>query len=450
MQETKQKSNGDIVESLRIANGLTYDIGRSLNVAKESNWTKEDFIVGNNGIVKAGKSALRVLNTASAYVDGYETYLCLNLKVLLSTGASLPTVDATNYIWFGNHNSALSLVDEIHIKSKDGVDVELSRKNGIIREIFMRNTHSKNYLHTVGNMFGVNGQDETEFSLGPGGNSHIHQGNLLKAGWDLCIPMRHLSGLFSYNEKLLPSQLCAGMSISFTFAPMEQVFSAVGNFTNGSGGFLANLTYEVSDIFLRMKTYELSDAMQSKLASISESEGLKILFNTFYDESQAGVTTRANINIRKNIAQAIAVYARSRSKVIADSVENSPTSSGANQKYTSVQFRHGSENFPRDVIKREDDLYAQTHFAFSKHRKTEDASSIDRTYDYFSGSFTTVGYDFQKSNMGLSGVALSNSKTITMNAEYNYATVAEEKIVDLFLLYSRLLSIYISNCVAED
>lgn len=442
MEPVKQQSNANIIDSLLVANSLTYDIGRSLNISRESNYTQENFIIGNNGITGPGKRIERVLNTSSAFVDGPECYLCL--KVTL-TGGPLAYLQNNDHCWFGNQNSAISLIDEIHIKSKDGVDIELSRNNGLIREMELRNTYSSSYLRNQGSVFGCTGQNESEFvhlTL----DQQSFQTQRLMEGYNLAIPMKHLSGLFDYDEKYLPSQLCAGMSISITFAPMAKVFNVKGSFTNGGDGFLPGLSYEVSDVFLRMKTYELSDSIQSKLASIAEKEGLKILFNTYWDETQTGVTSRASLNIRKNISQALSLHARTQREDFYNNATESPTRSGE-YSYTGLQWRHGSENFPRDTIKRMDDNYMQSQASWSKSVK-HPSNAIDFVYDFTEGNFTTVGYDFQRSNMGMSGISLSNSKSLSMNAEYSDAGVS--KRVDLFLKYSRLLSVFISNSVIED
>jgi hypothetical protein len=58
-----------------------------------------------------------------------------------------------------------------------------------------------------------------------------------------------------------------------------------------------------------------------------------------------------------------------------------------------------------------------------------------------------VAYNFEKSaDLGLSGVSISNSKSLMFDAEFSDGL---QKTVDLFLVHDKLLSVYLSNVVIQ-
>lgn len=442
-------SKSDIVSDLMEINQLQYSIGRSLSVCLSSNYVYEPLNI--SGVASgAGRTIQRTLNTGSSFVRGDKSYLVM--KVIFkqtSTATGLPLVQtpragataASNYAHFGK-GSILNIIDEVVLRTKDGVEIHTDRHADELNNILLHYENSKDWLTKSGSAMGhvtglaPHGSDSND-QAGNGDFSQEEIGTFLESGFHYCIPMSAISRLFAY-DRLLPSQLMSGLSISIKFKNVADAFTYVGSTTNKA------FDYEVSDAFIRVATCDLADSMQSKIATMSEGKGgLKLLIDDFHYERQQ-ITNTANVNVRANIAQATQMIVKAtKEDRYNDITKDVYSAAGANTNRYS--FRHGSTQYPKTEVATDSESYQQTMNSFNKNHGKNDAGSVSYN-DWFTRG-RVVSYDWSRGDLELSGVALSNAKTLSYNATYDNS---DDKYVDTWVRHSKLLSVFLNNSVIES
>lgn len=441
-------SKSDLVSDLQQINNLTYSIGRSLSVCTESNYVYEPLNI--SGVASGpNKTVQRTLNTGASFVHGPKSYLMFNVKAVAKQNGTVvpvvPRADAvtpqTNYLSFGE-GSALNLIDEVIVHSKDGVDISIDRYADGLNNILWQYGKSSEYQKTSGS--GV----MTAYGLAPHGTalnqapeqaiwSKEEIGDFLHkpAGFDVAIPMSAICRLFAF-DKLLPSQLMSGLSISIKFKSVEDAFIYVG------GNPANEWTYTIEDAYMRIATCDLADNMQAKIASMSEGKGgLKILIDDYYHERQS-VKGTANVNVRANISQGLALYV----KTTPQDAYNDITKDNFNQdsSVTGYYFRHGSNQYPKTEVRGGEEQWYQVVNAMDKNMDGH-SCGVSRNSWFRKGRINA--YNFERSDLELSGVALSNSKSLSFNATYSNS---DEKYCDIWLKHSKLISVFLNNCVVES
>jgi hypothetical protein len=444
-------SKSDLVNDLMQINNLQYSIGRSLSVCTSSNYVYEPLNV--SGVASGpNKTIQRTLNTGSSFVHGGKSYLVMKVKFnALDAGDSnvayVPRADAntpaTEYAHFGKGGSVLNCIEEVIVRTKDGVEVSVDRYADNLNNILALYENSRDYLQMSGSNMGFTA------GLAPHGSatdqapvdclSRELLGSYLRVGETFCIPMSAICRLFAY-DRLLPSQLMSGLSISFKFKDTNDAFTYVG------AGGAVKFSYEISDAYMRIATCDLSDSMQSKIATMSEGKGgLKILIDDFHHERQTGVETRANINVRANIAQATQMIILGTDNDKTGKIAEDPFETLAGVKPKDYYFRHGSTQYPKTKVENPIEHYQQTVNAFSKQFGKNNSGAV--SYEGWKRKGKVLAFDFSRGDLELNGVALSNSKTLTFSADYNDGTT---KDIDVWVRHSKLLSVFLNNSVVES
>ncbi len=447
---TEKKSGSDVVKSLQIANSLDYTVNRSLSVCKMRNWSKQPFSVGNISSVGPGKSVQRIISTSGSFVHGDASYLVFTAKLTGTVPTYTPAQASPDKIWHGLHGSGLNFIKEIEIRSKNSEPIEHIRHADIINNARRQYSKSSDWNSKFGSVLGIvdpvhqrlteaHGDTNQGLSINKLTDAYANDG-----GYTYCIPLNMLSGLFRYKN-LLPYQLMTGLSVNVTFNDFNAVFQRAGKFLDGAGPLLyPDANYEISDMYIRMGECQLSDSMSAKIARQSTDVGLKVLFDSYHHERQE-ITNNAQINVRKNIAQALALHCKMRPSSNLLQEDKDEQESFA-YDYDRYQFFHGSQPYPTEAVTSPAEGYMQNQGAFGKIRESCCDNSIS-TIEYNNGD-ALVSYNFEKSHdMSLSGVSLSNSRNLTFQSSHSLST---PKIADLYLEYSVLLTAYAGNVVVEE
>lgn len=452
-QAVNHGAKSDLVTDLMEINNLQYSIGRSLSVCTSSNYVYEPLNI--SGVASGpNRTVQRTLNTGASFVKGRHSYLAMKVKFLPTLAgvpvAFVPRAGATpadNYATFGE-GSVLNLIEEVTLRTKDGVEVHVDRQAHDLNNILYYYENSSDYIKHAGSAMGIT-HGEAEHGADSLDTAPLDQlsreklGEFLAGGQQFIIPMSAISRLFAY-DKLLPSQLMSGLSVSIKFRNTADAFVWIESNPGQADGF----TYEISDAYLRVATCDLSDSMQSKIATMSESKGgLKILIDDFHHEKQTGVTSQANVNVRANIAQALQMIVKPTfASDLGDIKEDPFSGNGCNvQRY---YFRHGSTQYPKTEIKDGPETFKQAMNAFKKTHGESETGAV--SYLGWFEKARVVSYNFERGEMELNGVALSNSKTITYDANYQAPGGSDTIDVDVWVRHSKLLSVFLNNSVIES
>ena len=448
-----QSNKSEVIEKLRIANNLDYTVNRSLSAVKEANWSRQPFNVGDVGSVTSGKSVERIIHTNGDYIDMAKSYLHFNVKLI----GTVPPKSA-NYeedlCCFGNNGSALNLIKEIEIKSKDGQIVEHLRAVDLINNTRLKYSKTEDYVEHEGSAFLCHPSRDRDIDLaavagaGPTAgfkttwtNDRVTDRIATAGGITVCIPLSIICGL-AKTKVLMPDQLLSGLSFNVVFNDFNKVFYRKGAFLDAT---YPDRDYEITELYLRMAHFTLTDAMSARLAQIAKSEGgLKVLFDTYYHQQQDG-KQEMTVNVRKNIAQALTLTAKTRN--VADiNKEDKEEQNSAPFGNLQYQFFHGSRPFPLERIKNNTEAYMQAIRAFDGAREVSSDCAV--TSAEFGGNYGVASYNWRRSqDMSLSGVALSNASTLSYEVTHPNAT---ERRVDLYLEHSVLLTVYTGNVIVES
>jgi hypothetical protein len=419
--------SNNLNESLLEVNALDYNMPASLTQCVSNNFTKEQFITGFP--VSSGKVLKHLLNTGKSFVDGSKSYLAMRIKV---TGGGYNA--GVDYAKFGNAGSALNLIKQVVIRSKDGKELDRVQSANVLANMKLSYERTKEWQRTNGSLLGM------EFDTTDGGtHTPAKSGEFLESGFLACIPMSSISSLFATGQ-LLPPQLCSGLEVEVTIEDKNVAFTQVSAYN------LDNATFEVEDAYMRMATCEINDIMTSEVSKIASKEGLKILFDSYHLHTEPNVTSAVNVNVRANISQVTQVLVKSRESSNVTNKERDMNASGATN-YLHYQLRHGSHHMPSSRVEDQAEQYLQSILAFDK---TSGEAGV--SYQDWFNEGKVLAYNFNRSsNLDLAGISISNSKSIMFTGQLKTeAGNPDPRQVDLYLKYSKLLTVYLSSVIVES
>ena len=123
-------------------------------------------------------------------------------------------------------------------------------------------------------------------------------------------------------------------------------------------------------------------------------------------------------------------------------------------KWLDVQCRVGSLYLPTQSSLRaasaellSPEVYAQSLLAFEKFRGSAGTAGVG--IDAFDDGHAIFASSLERDTLGGSGIPLSNSRTLAVDATFEQPEENESFFVSLFLKYTSLCRIYLSNIVLE-
>ena len=414
-------SGMDNVSSLLTLNNLNYQLPNDLSVSVARTHTNEFFQAKN---FSPGQSMINILNTGSAYINATRSYLRLDIK---NTGTGPMHFGATG----GN---ASGLFERLLISSRDGSVLERIDSVGMLSRIRQNYDSDQEYTQTV---------------LSAAGSKYKGNTTAIDAGVTIrcVVPLSLVSPLFD-TDQLFPNSLASGMRIELQLASADKAFVR----TSGT----AALNYEIVDCCIVTESYMLSDLVLRTLNQISSSSGLEYVFNSWFTTSDKRTTNSMEIESRKAVSRALAAVYCEQKVATLDVPEVSRDSySSAAPTFLEAQYRIGSQYYPQAPLRGSTaallspELYAYSLLAFNKYgNRTTRAGATLENYELANGSAIAAA-TLERDTLGGSGVPLSNSRVLAFSASFE--TDAETTIRNswLFLKYTSLARVFLSNLVLE-
>ncbi len=414
MEKKDNNSRGDLLNDLLENENLTYNLPSAATVVVEKN--QKIFFCDKTEYKSGDDRIVITLNSGSDFIDGMNSYLSFNLKV---TGA-------TTSVGFGD-GSAANIFREILIVSRDGAEIERVRDLNSLVATRCRWTKAKGYLDSTGTASGYNS------------NSTATTNALKGDGEDYTIPMRELSALFD-TDKLLPSFLMAGCRIELALEKPEKAFFVTGNPVTD---------YTVKRPIMRLETLKLSDSVFNQLTQNAANGGLVIPINTWDLTPATTPDGTVNVEVRRNVSQVLGVLVKTRIPGVDATAESKQDSmqSEATHDVEYYRFRLGSQFIPNTNVVSKVEHFTLANIAFNKFKRTDAENSVSLT-DFRTAGRGIIASDLERSAIDLSGVSISNSKVLAYEAKYG--TAAPSRTVNVWIQFTRALTVYLTNTLVED
>jgi hypothetical protein len=262
-----------------------------------------------------------------------------------------------------------------------------------------------------------------------------------------CIPMSAISPLFA-SKQLLPNSLASGMRFDLQLATAARAMQKSTAVTTTDP-----LSYEIVDCAIVCESYQLSDLILRNLNQMSSSSGLEYIFTTWFSTSGRRNTNSINIESRKAVSRALMMF---YSETVPESANDYKIDcfKSVPPQWLDVQCRVGSLYLPTQSSLRAStaellspEIYSQSLLAFEKFRGAMGTAGVG--LDQFEDGAAIFASSLERDTLGGSGIPLSNSRTLAVDATFEAPGQGESFFVSLFLKYTSLCRIYLSNIVLE-
>jgi hypothetical protein len=377
-----------------------------------------------------GSTSICIWNTGSSYVNADQSYLVLDVKntTTLSGGGS------TQCHFGPSGGSAMNLINRITITSRSGQVLEkIDRVNQLcaIRMLFEKDGE---YRESTGSCFGANLQGDD-----------VATSWLTNQTRRFCIPLGLLSPLMGSIQTLLPAQLCSGLRFEIVFE------TAVNSMMCANASDIPG--YVVTNQRFMTEAYLLSDLVQRSLNEQSASSGLEVVGVTAHTTigGRSG-SNQKNLDVNKAVSRALSFHYHEREVTTAANEDHFRAINQQADRLVEWQSRVGSMYFPQSSLRGDTsleitpELFAQTLRAWGKWSSRSNDSSDVGVVNYGIGS-CVVSQDLERSSVTqLSGIPLSNSRTLQINATYATSKTTDAEV---FLMYATLIRCFSSNAVVE-
>ena len=413
------------VNGLLTINRLNYTLPNDLSVCISRTGTSQFF---QSKSYSPAQNMICIFNTGASYVNPERSYLRIDFKNTSAVSAS-----------FGG-GSACNLFNRLLVSGRDGSVLErIDNLNGLcrIRQLYERDgLYNQTVMTAAGSRY--NGTDEAANS------PYFIQPNETVR---FCIPMSMISPLFA-SKQLLPNSLASGLRLDIQLETANRAMQQQSASTSTAG-----LSYEIIDCAVVCESYQLSDMILRNLNQMASSSGLEYLFTTWYSTSGRRNTNSINIESRKAVSRALLMfYVETKPEAVDDYKVDCFKS--VDPKWLDVQCRVGSLYLPTQSSLRASsaallapEIYTQSLLAFEKYRGSNGTSGVG--LQQFEDGAAVFASSLERDTLGGSGIPLSNSRTLAVDATFEEPAQGESFFVSLFLKYTSLCRIYLSNIVLE-
>ena len=423
--ENMPTTGHDNVAGLLTLNNLSYSLPNDLSVSISRTGTTQFFQTKGGA---PGQNLICILNTGSAYIDPKRSYLRLDLT---NTGTSAMS--------FGG-GTACNLFDRSVISTRDGSVLERIDNLNVLSRVRQYYEHGIEYNHSVLSAAGGRFGGTTEANTDP---AFLQPGDSAR----FIIPMSMVSPLFD-SKQLFPNSLASGLRIDLQLASANRAFQK--STTDVS---TTPLNYQITDCAIVCESYQLSDLVLRTLNQISSSSGLEYVYNTWFNTSGKRASSSINIESRKAVSRALSCFyvetaMDSATEYKVDSFKAIPPAA------VDIQARVGSLYLPTQSSLRAPtstmlapELYSHALMAFEKYRDAKGSSAVSmREFNDGSSIFAS---SLERDTIGGAGIPLSNSRILSVDGTFNAPLPGEIFAIGLFLKYTSLCRIYLSNIVLE-
>lgn len=435
---SKDKSM-DSVQSLLSWNDLNYSVSRVNSVVKKRN-LKEYFASQQEYTSGSGVDIVFNVQTGSQYVQCRNSMLVFDLEVTASTAT-------TAHFGIG---SAYNIFREVTVQSRSGTEVDRYQSCNLHRAHWDRLNESNEWFQSVGKLMGyeskattttITGEDTTAQSLV---FTTDYPTFAIGSTIRYMIPLSKLAPVFA-SDKMMHSDLASGMRVEIKLDRAANAF--VCNTADTS------IAFKVINPKLLLDTHELSDGAASELKKIAARSGLEYEFAGIYTESDASTSNRFSIEVNRAVAKADSVVAISRlvaniNKSDVDSFASEIVTAGTDGEVTSFQVRMGSVYFPNRELSDTKELYYNSLYVARKLQQFHTHPSQLKYDDFESGGLAQLHATMESNSLlKHSGSALNNSRSLSLDIQFNKGIASTGRQVDVFLAYRTICRSYLNNTI---
>ena len=245
------------------------------------------------------------------------------------------THTSPNFAFFGKNGSILNIIRSITLSSRSGDEISRVTDLNHLCQQTIPFKYSKNWMETVGQGIGI----------GEGVYPTGH--NIAKRTFS--IPLYLLSDFFAYG-RLMPAMVLSGMKIDIEWEDPAIAFQSITP-TADTVPVGAVSSYTVDNIFVALRSVQLTDRTQRVLNEMSAVNGLEIVYcdheRTEVDNQSS---TTLHLEVRKAASRALKAYITAR--------PTADTTSGLKDSFRTESFDYlqwqwqlGSLYFPQQPIK---------------------------------------------------------------------------------------------------
>ena len=327
-------------QGMLAVNDLTYVLSPDLSVSVNNTYKNHFF---QSQEYTDSQKAICILNSGADYGDMRSS--TLNFTVEITTNDA-----ATTLGYFGAHGSAVNLIKTITLSSRSGDEVCRINDLNHLTVATMALRYNENWMKTVGQTMGLGAtlRDSTVAGLVGEGAATTHN------AYRFSIPLYILSDFFGYG-RLMPAMMLAGMRIEIEWADPKLAFQAIDADGNASVNDLDEVeNYRVKNLYVSMRSVQLTDGTQRALNEMSAVNGLEIVYCD-YDKTERELNNSdsEHLEVRKSASRALKAIVTTRPKI---STTPAIKDSFASEKfgYAWWQWQLGALYFPQQPVKAKD------------------------------------------------------------------------------------------------
>lgn len=410
----------DIIKLLPV-NRMLYMRRAPSNPVSERQQQKSRVEGGGNQTFGTGATCKINCQSGVNFIDTLQSFLVFDIAAVgndsFFAGSALDLISGTQVnARSGKEISRIEYLNRLNyhrIKHEDPVLVEHQ-----YNALFMANVARRGIKKAAGAA-----PTSAEAYLLPFYSSHDRYTLAAGVAQRVMIPMKFLSGLFG-NEQMLPPHLMRGLELTLNF---ESYLTALVGIAHNA----APTGFTITNPYLLLDSYYVSEAVIRFLNDefASKKHGLVVEYKDWVGMSDAiGNASSWDYEVRRSLSMNLGVFA-----VMCDQARTLVAAQDSFASYTfddttTSQWRLGSHYLPADRINGTVEHYAQMAY-WANTLRTNMALGI--RYQDFVGANTTATIDVVNYGAGkfcavlsrnnvldLSGVALSNSMQLALNATF--------------------------------
>jgi len=405
--DMKKNNESNANSTILATNGLRYKMPMPLSTTMvrtfKRQYSQKQSYIQNETIVFD-------LNV-SGQVDCECSYLTFKFKCLDNANAGVVTA-------FSN-NGFLSLIREIKISSKNGVELERIQHLNQYAQYWVPANNTATELQKTAVLTGY----DANFTVAAN-----------TAGITAVIPMAWITGLFRPHVKgqKIPSMLLAGSRIEITLESLQRAVNTAG----------AAVKYEVGSPTIVLMEHACNDNTLKVLTQESSQNGLEYVYDrvfTSYEESNSAIV---NLQIKKAVSQATSITtlitvpgnANTQNAASFNSVDVSITPA----LFSKFNYRHASNYYPHQALDNVGEAY--------NIQDCINAPDNNIRFNDFETKIFNVSTPLKtEHSISSSGLAVNNSASIALEYEGN----GTNKTYYSFLVYTCLARAFLNQITVK-
>jgi hypothetical protein len=293
------------------------------------------------------------------------------------------------------------------------------------------------------------------------------------------IPLSHIAGFFDV-DLLAPSFLCAGLRIELYTYPAPYFFQLYPSFGNQNPVWDPSQVVTIYNPTINVESFTLTDSIVRKLSQISSQSGLEWYWDAVHQTSTVTAQQSTSIQVSRALSRANNAIIKTRSVNVIqaptadhfasdpwDLLGSSTANAAVDGTMQAYQVQLGAQYIPALPITTTPQYLHSALKTFNQFRRSDEvggptlaefrailaiASAANGAADTYFGGLAISAVPLESSStLQQSGAAISAQRTAVVNITWNYArTAVTQRRVDLFVMYSKLATLFLDSVVVRS